>query len=88
MTRGTKGEDGAPAVLTLDNIGELVTIREAAAATRLSEKTIRHAIVSEALRAFIPGKPRSPLRAGRGNGYRIHRADLQQWFFAAMRGES
>lgn len=76
--------DGGDAV-TLEGLGELVTLQEAARATRLSERTIRSAIKRDELEAFIPGG-RDPRKPGRGMGYRIKRSDLQRWFFGAARG--
>lgn len=72
---------------TLGNLGDLVTLKEAAEATRLSSKTIRAAITRGALPAFIPGN-RNKRTPGRGMGYRIKKADLQSWFFGAARGEA
>lgn len=67
--------------LTLDNIPELVTVSEAAAATRLSPPLIKAAIRRGDLSAFLPGGPRNVKSPGRGMGYRIRRADLQAWYF-------
>lgn len=80
-----KGEGGDDA--TLANLGDLVTLKEAAEATRLSERTIRSAIARGDLAAFIPGN-RDKRWPGRGLGYRIKKTDLETWFFGAMRGES
>lgn len=67
--------------LTLDNVPELVTLREAAAATRLSVEVVRAAIRNGSLPAFMPGGPRNPKAPGRGMGYRIRKGDLQRWYF-------
>lgn len=80
-----EGEGGK--ALTLENLGDLVTLREAAVATRLSPTTIRAAIKAGHLPAFIPGK-RDPRKTGRGMGYRMMKSDLEAWFFGAMRGEA
>jgi excisionase family DNA binding protein len=59
---------------------EVMTIPEAAAALRLTPRTIRKAITLGELRATIIGG-RDPLHSGRGLGYRIRREDLQAWYF-------
>lgn len=67
--------------LTLDNIPDLVTVSEAAAATRLSSDLIKAAIRRGDLPAFLPGGKRDVRSPGRGMGYRITKADLQAWYF-------
>lgn len=80
-------QQGGGAALTLENIGEILTVAEAAAATKLSVIIIRNAILSGELKGFIPGN-RDRRWPGRGMGYRVQKAALQAWFFGAMRGES
>lgn len=69
--------------LTLDDVPSLLTVGEAAAATRLSPEVIRAAILRGDLEAFIP-LGRDPAHAGRGLGYRIHRKALESWFFRGL----
>lgn len=66
--------------LTLDDLPELMTLAQAAAAVRMNEHSLRVAIKAGELAAFIP-RGRDPLRSGRGQGYRIRREDLQRWYF-------
>lgn len=58
-----------------------LTLKEAAAAVEMTEPTLRKAIKEGELEAYIP-RGRDPLRAGRGQGYRIKRVNLQAWYFA------
>lgn len=62
--------------------GEVFSLPEAAKMAGVSVRTLRLAIRSKKLRAFIIGG-RSPLHSGRGMGYRIWRADLQAWYFGS-----
>jgi excisionase family DNA binding protein len=64
----------------LDGLAEVLTIREAADALRVSPLTIRRAIKRGEIPATIVGG-RDPIKAGRGLGYRVKRDDLQRWFF-------
>ena len=66
--------------LTFEDMPELLTVKEATEALRMSKDTLYVAIRSGELPAFIP-RGRDPRRAGRSMGYRIHRADLQRWYF-------
>lgn len=66
---------------TLDDIAGILTIAEAAAVCRVSPDNIRQAIRDGKLLAFIPGG-KDKNHAGR-SGYRIHKADLQAWFFGS-----
>lgn len=66
--------------IDLSLIPDLVSIKEAAEATRLSELTIRNAIRSGELEAHVIAG-RDPRKAGRGLGYRIRRDHLQAWYF-------
>lgn len=59
---------------------DLFTVNEAAQAVHVSDKAIRAAIASGALKAFMVGG-RKGKAAGRGLGWRIKRADLRAWFF-------
>lgn len=65
-----------------EGIADILTITEAATALAVNPRTIRNAIKSGELPATIIGG-RSPLRSGRGLGYRIRREDLQAWYFGA-----
>ena len=67
---------------SLDSVADHLTIPEAAKLLRLGQDTIRLAITSGQLPAFIPGG-REPRRAGRGVGYRIRKEDLQRWYFGS-----
>ena len=69
-----------PALLPALADADVYTVAEAATALRVGQAVIREAIKSKQLVAFIIGG-RAPLRAGRGLGYRIKRADLQAWYF-------
>lgn len=69
--------------LTLDDLPELMTLREAAEAVRMGVPALRAAVKAGDLPAFIP-RGRDPLKAGRGQGYRIRREDLQKWYFRSM----
>lgn len=64
----------------LDIAEDVLNIPQAAAATRMSEYTIRQAIVRKELPAWIPGG-RPPGASGRGVGYRIKKKDLESWYF-------
>lgn len=66
--------------VTLEGVADLLTIREAAAAVRLSQWVIRQAIRTDKLPAFIPGG-KTPQTTGRSNGYRIRKDDLKAWYF-------
>ena len=59
---------------------EVLSIRQAGKAVGLNPRTIRLAIKSGELAAFVIGG-RDPIRSGRGLGYRIKRADLHAWYF-------
>lgn len=59
--------------------GNVLTLLEAATATGLSSTVIRSAIKDGSLASFTPGR-RPAGTAGRGMGYRVHKADLQRWF--------
>lgn len=59
---------------------DVFTITQAAHALRVSPKAIRLAIQQKRLHAFIIGG-RDPMKAGRGLGYRITRAELRRWYF-------
>lgn len=63
----------------LEGLADVLTISEAAAACGVSDHTIRQARKNGELEAFTPGN-RDPRKAGRGLGYRIHKAELQRWF--------
>lgn len=73
--------------LTLDDIPEIVTVAEAAAAVRMSQAVLKAAIRRGELEAFIPGigtwksNPTGVKHAGRGRTYRIHRKALARWYF-------
>ncbi len=67
-------------LLSLDDLPESLTLQEAADAVRMDHRTLRRAIRRGELIAYIP-RGRDPLRAGRGQGYRIQRQDLQDWYF-------
>lgn len=66
--------------LSLADLPDVLTLAEAAAALSTSGATLRAAIKAGDLAAFIP-RGRDPRRAGRAMGYRIHKADLQRWYF-------
>jgi len=66
--------------LDLADLPDLLTLRDAAEAVRMTVLTMRRAVKSGDLPAFIP-RGRDPIRAGRGQGYRIRREDLQAWYF-------
>lgn len=68
------------AELTFADLPDLLTLEQARAAVGMSDKAMRDEIKSGALPAFIP-RGRDPMKAGRGQGYRIHKADLQAWYF-------
>jgi hypothetical protein len=65
---------------TLEDIPELMTLKEAAAAVEMTELTLRTAIKRGELEAFIP-RGRDASRAGRGQGYRITREALRAYYF-------
>jgi len=66
--------------LTLEDLPEIMTLVEAAARVEMQPLTLRKEIKVGSLEAFIP-RGREPLRAGRGQGYRITREALQRWYF-------
>lgn len=68
--------------LTLEDLPEIMTLVEAAAAVEMTSVTLRKAIKTGELEAFIP-RDRPPLRAGRGQGYRITRESLQRYYFGS-----
>lgn len=68
-------------VVTPETLGELVTLDEVVAASKLSRSTIYRATRRGELRGFIPGG-RDPRRAGR-MGYRYHRRDVLAWLYGA-----
>jgi excisionase family DNA binding protein len=72
-----------PDTPTLEDLPELMSLSEAAEAVRMSVGAIRMAVKSGDLPAFIP-RGRDPMRAGRGQGYRIRREDLQKWYFRSL----
>jgi hypothetical protein len=55
------------------------TLAEAAEKVGLTVATVRAAIRTGELKAFIP-RGRDPLNAGPGNGYRIEQAELERWY--------
>ena len=59
---------------------DLVSLPAAARACHMTQATLRAAIKAGELAAFIP-RGREPGNAGRGQGYRITRADLTHWYF-------
>jgi len=61
---------------------DTLSIREAGVLLGLTPRTIRLAIRAGKLKAFVVGG-RIPERSGAGMGYRIHKADLQAWYFGA-----
>lgn len=69
-----------PTADELEGLADILTLDEAAHAVHLSEDTLRRAIKSGELHAFIP-RGRTPARAGRGMGYRIFRRELSRWYF-------
>jgi excisionase family DNA binding protein len=75
---GRRAASGREDRIVLDQ--ELYTVAQAAAALHIAENTVKRAIKSGALPAFIPGS-RSNISPGRGFGYRIKAADLQTWYF-------
>lgn len=68
--------------LNLDDLPDLLDIRTACAALGVSDDTVRGAIRSGELRAYIP-RGKAPGRAGR-LGYRILKRDLERWYFRAV----
>ena len=66
--------------LSLDDLPALMTLAEAAKAVEMSVPVVRKAIRRGELEAFIP-RGREPLRAGRGQGYRITRDALTRYYF-------
>lgn len=74
------------AKLTLEGIPELMTLAEAAAMVEMTITAVRMAIKRGELKAFIP-RGRPPLRAGRGQGYRITRESLQAYYFGTPEPE-
>lgn len=66
--------------LKLEDLPDVMDVTTAAAAVHVNRETILRHIKTGALASFMPmGKTnRSP---GRGMGYRIHRRDLQRWYF-------
>ncbi|HEY6056999.1 MAG TPA: helix-turn-helix domain-containing protein [Candidatus Limnocylindrales bacterium] len=66
--------------VTFNELGDVLTLLEAATAAGCSEWTVRRAIRQGELPAFIP-RGRVPLRAGKGMGYRIRKQDLIEWYF-------
>lgn len=61
----------------LEDIPNVLNIAQACQATRLGDYAIREAIKRRELPAFMPGNG----KGGRGLGWRIHKADLEEWFF-------
>lgn len=72
--------------LKLEDLPDVLDVTAAAAAVHVNRETLMRHIKSGALAAFTPmGKTnRSP---GRGMGYRIHRRDLQRWYFGPQGDE-
>ena len=66
--------------LRLEDLPDLLTLREASVATGFTVATLRTAIKNGELEAFIP-RGREPLRAGPGQGYRITREALTRYYF-------
>jgi excisionase family DNA binding protein len=72
-----RGDKGRPELLA-----EWYTTQEAAKALSVTPETIRRAVRSGVLTATLPGG-----RDARHTGqlsYRIHRTDLERWFFGAV----
>lgn len=68
-------------LITPESMGELVTVDEIVAATKLSKSTVRRAYRSKELKGFIP-TGRDPRRAGR-MGYRFRKGDVLTWLYGA-----
>jgi len=66
--------------LTLDDLADVLTLKEAADAVGMTETTLRVNIKSGELRAFLP-RGKDPKHAGRGQGYRIEKTALEAWYF-------
>lgn len=73
---------GAKVVTRLEDLGDELTIREAAAVAGVHTNTIRKAIRSGALAARLPWANADPKRFGI-LGYRITRRALHEWLFGA-----
>lgn len=67
--------------LTLDDLPDVLTLAQAAQAVSMTEATLRKSIKDGSLRAFLPRGVTEPLRAGRGQGYRIEKSALEAWYF-------
>ncbi len=67
-------------VIDLADLPDVLTLQEAAAVVGMDHRTLRRAIHRGELAAFLP-RNRPALRVGRGQGYRIHRDDLTNWYF-------
>lgn len=66
--------------LDLADLPDLMTLQELSVRLEMSVPTLRKAIKSGELEAFIP-RGREPLRAGRGMGYRITREAATRYYF-------
>lgn len=63
-----------PARMSLDQLGDIVTVSEVAEVCRLDKKTVLKAIHSGTLPAFFPA-------GSQYLGFRLHRADVEAWYF-------
>jgi excisionase family DNA binding protein len=74
--------EGTPPMLAEQ--GQVVyTIAEAAKQLGINPVTVREAIVSGELKAFLPLGKKDPRRTGPGLGWRIKREELQKWYFGS-----
>jgi len=71
----------------IEGVDDLLTVKEVAAALRTSEWVVKQAIHDGRLKAFIPGG-RVAAAPGRGQGYRIRRADAEKWYFGDEGGKT
>lgn len=68
-------------MVELGDLPDVLTLEEAARAVGMTQATLRAGIKKGKLRAFLPRGVTDPLRAGRGQGYRITGPDLESWYF-------
>jgi excisionase family DNA binding protein len=62
-------------------LAEALTIPQAAALLKIGQRTVRDAIRSGELPAFLPRGKTDPRRTGPHGGWRIWQDDLQRWYF-------
>lgn len=72
-----------PADISFDDLDDWISVAVAAERVRMHIETVRREIREGRLAARIP-RGRDPRRAGAGQGYRIHKKELERWYFGAQ----